>query len=94
MNCLALQPDGKLLVGGSFFTVDSVTRPFVARFNTAAGVPPAVLVSIAATKKMAYEESLAKGKFTVTRAGGNPTGALIVNYTVSGPATPAEPNPP
>ncbi len=30
---LALQPDGKVLIGGSFLTVDGVTRNFIARLN-------------------------------------------------------------
>jgi uncharacterized delta-60 repeat protein len=83
---LALEPGGKLLVGGSFGAVDNVSRPFVARLNTVANVPPAVVVRIAATKKFAFEADLSAAKFTVTRSGGNPTANLVVSYQVSGTA--------
>jgi uncharacterized delta-60 repeat protein len=33
VNCLALQSDGKIVVGGSFGTFDSVSRPYIARLN-------------------------------------------------------------
>ncbi len=88
VNALALQADAKLLVGGTFTSVDGVTRPYVARFNTVADAPPGVVVGIAATKKRAYESDQTKGKFTVTRTGGNLDSRLTVKYTVSGPAMP------
>lgn len=33
MNSLALQPDGRLIVGGAFQTLDTVVRPFIGRLN-------------------------------------------------------------
>ena len=85
---LARQPDGTVLVGGLFIAFDGVSRPLVARVNTVADVPPAVVVSIAATAKKAFEPGKVKGVFTVTRAGGNPTAAIEVKYSVGGDAVP------
>ena len=34
VNCLALQPDGKILIGGFFTTYNSVPRKYVARLNS------------------------------------------------------------
>ncbi len=33
VNALALQPDGRLIVGGAFQTLDTVVRPFIGRLN-------------------------------------------------------------
>jgi uncharacterized delta-60 repeat protein len=85
---LALQTDGKLLAGGNFGSVDHVGRPFVARFETVAGVAPGVVAGIQATKKVAIAAGGAKGEFTVTRQGGNPTADLAISYNVSGTAVP------
>jgi uncharacterized delta-60 repeat protein len=83
---LALQTDGKLLAGGDFSSVDHVSRPFVARFETVAGMAPGVVAGIQATRKVAVADGGVKGQFTVTRAGGNPTAELTVSYTVGGTA--------
>jgi uncharacterized delta-60 repeat protein len=83
---LALQADGKLLTGGDFSSVDHVSRPFVARYNTSPGVAPGVVAGIQATRKVAVADGGVKGQFTVTREGGNPTAALSVSYTIGGTA--------
>jgi uncharacterized delta-60 repeat protein len=33
VNCAAMQPDGKLVIGGSFTTINSQPRNYIARFN-------------------------------------------------------------
>jgi len=38
-NSIALQPDGKLLIGGDFTTVNGVVRPHVARLYGDSGAP-------------------------------------------------------
>ena len=37
---IAVQPDGKAVIGGDFTAVNGVTRPHVARLNTDGSVDP------------------------------------------------------
>jgi uncharacterized delta-60 repeat protein len=82
VDCLALQTNGKLLLGGNFNSVDGVVRKFAARLNTVAG-PPAVVVHITAPK--GDPENL---RFKVIRSGGNPTESIRISYTIAGNAVP------
>jgi uncharacterized delta-60 repeat protein len=84
---LAIEPDGKLLAGGIFESVDGVARPLVARFNLVADAPPGVVVSIVASSPNATRAGV-KGVDVVTRAGGNLSAPLTVKYFTSGTAQP------
>jgi uncharacterized delta-60 repeat protein len=46
VQSLALQPDGNILIGGEFTTVNGVLRPFVARLFGDAGGPPNLLPTV------------------------------------------------
>ena len=84
---LALQNDGKLLLGGFFTVVNGVPVQSVARINTTADVAPAVAVSVGvAVGRALVATPVTKAVFTFSRSGGNLAVPLSIPYTLSGSA--------
>ncbi len=84
---LALQGDGKLLLGGFFTLVNGVPVQFVARVNSDTDVSPSVAVSVeAAVGRALVATPVTRGVFTFSRSGGNLAAPLSIPYTLSGSA--------
>jgi uncharacterized delta-60 repeat protein len=96
---LSILPDGKLVAGGNFTAVNGVIRNNLARLNPdgtldasfipGGALPPlSTTVNITATREATLETGTQPGIFVVSRAGGDNSVDLTVNYAISGSAAP------
>lgn len=94
---LQLQPDGKLVAAGDFTGVNGQVRNNLARFNAdgtlddgfivGGNLPPLrTTVSVTAVRPVTSENGTQPGVFLFSRAGGDTTLDVTVNYVVGGTA--------
>ncbi len=96
---LELQPDGKLVAAGDFTGVNADVRNNLARLNADGTVdegfivggdlpPLRTTVSVTAVRGVTSEDATQPGVFLFSRAGGDTTLDVTVNYLVQGTAVP------
>src|SRR5262249_21623983 len=95
VQCLALQPDGKILLGGTFISVTGQTRDNIARLNADGSIDPGfnpsansnvVSLVIQADGKILVGGSFTRlaGQWCTNLARLNPDGSLDASFTPGG----------